>query len=84
MLKRSPRWLAVLLPVLALFASAPLHASESAMFEKKRTYCFGRYLVDIPVEAVLVDGGNEYLGTSIEADKVGMRSTSASTNAVRY
>jgi hypothetical protein len=37
----------VLLAVLVLTNSA-LYAAENKMFDKMKTYCFGRYLVDVP------------------------------------
>jgi len=51
--------------VLALLALSPIvHATETKMFEKMKTYCIGRYLVDVPVEAEVLGWRNSYaLGT---------------------
>ncbi|MDR1064082.1 MAG: hypothetical protein LBL48_09190 [Azoarcus sp.] len=35
-----------------------------------KTYCFGRHLVDMPREAQMIGGQNEYLGTQINAEKM--------------
>jgi hypothetical protein len=35
------------------------------MFDKTRTWCFGRYLVDIPVQTTLESNGNEYYASEI-------------------
>ncbi|MDW5416656.1 T6SS immunity protein Tli4 family protein [Iodobacter sp. CM08] len=37
------------------------------MFENTKTYCFGRYLVDVPYVAELKGFGNKYLSTAIES-----------------
>jgi hypothetical protein len=46
------------------------HILESAMFEKMQTWCFGRYLMDVPKEARLRGSGIEYLGRSIESERM--------------
>ncbi|TDR69972.1 T6SS immunity protein Tli4 family protein, partial [Paludibacterium purpuratum] len=48
-----------------------LYAAEPVMFDKTKTYCFGRYLVDIPVEAELKGQGNTYQGARIASEKMG-------------
>jgi hypothetical protein len=40
------------------------------MYENMKTYCFGRYLVDIPVKAELVKGYNKYLGSEVKYKKM--------------
>jgi hypothetical protein len=54
-----------------LLASIPVHAAESQMFDKMKTYCFGRYLVDVPYEAELKGQGNTYLSTTIKTERGG-------------
>ncbi|AMC36614.1 hypothetical protein VN23_19470 [Janthinobacterium sp. B9-8] len=39
------------------------------MFEKTKTYCFGRYLVDVPNEAELASEGNSYKELKIQSKK---------------
>jgi hypothetical protein len=39
------------------------------MFDKMKTYCFGRYLVDVPYEAELKGQGNAYQGASIKSER---------------
>jgi len=39
------------------------------MFDKTQTYCFGRYLVDIPIGAVQKGQGNTYYATRINSGK---------------
>lgn len=58
-----------LLAILLTLAVVPVFAEESPMFEKMKTYCFGRYLVDIPVDAVLIGFGNKYRSVSIESKR---------------
>ncbi|MBV8048880.1 MAG: hypothetical protein JO171_17155 [Paludibacterium sp.] len=41
------------------------------MFDKTQTYCFGRYLVDIPLDAELKGQGNLYQGARITTEKIG-------------
>ncbi|EEG09509.1 hypothetical protein FuraDRAFT_1449 [Pseudogulbenkiania ferrooxidans 2002] len=41
------------------------------MFDKMKTYCFGRYLVDVPYEAELKGQGNTYLSTTIKTERGG-------------
>ncbi|WP_233702284.1 T6SS immunity protein Tli4 family protein [Iodobacter ciconiae] len=48
--------------LLALAANS--YAAEQTMFEKTKTYCFGRYLVNVPNEAELKNEGNGYLSSS--------------------
>ncbi|TDR70182.1 T6SS immunity protein Tli4 family protein, partial [Paludibacterium purpuratum] len=57
-----------------------LYAAEPVMFDKTKTYCFGRYLVDIPVEAELKGQGNNYYAASIKSGK-GMPDFTARMNA---
>jgi len=57
---------ALIVAGLAVFALRPvpvpaLSPSELAMFEPMKTYCFGRYQVDIPAKAVLEANGNSFL-----------------------
>jgi hypothetical protein len=52
-----------------LLASSSVNAAESQMFEKMKTYCFGRYLVDVPYEAELKGQGNTYLSTTIKTER---------------
>ncbi|WP_146176580.1 T6SS immunity protein Tli4 family protein [Chromobacterium sp. Panama] len=54
-----------------LMTSPALYAAENKMFEKMRTYCFGRYLVDIPNEAEFKGQGNNYQGASIKSERGG-------------
>ncbi|WP_293935246.1 T6SS immunity protein Tli4 family protein [Iodobacter sp.] len=42
------------------------YAVEPTMFENTKTYCFGRYLVDVPVAAELKNYGNSYIATKID------------------
>ncbi|MDW5416655.1 T6SS immunity protein Tli4 family protein [Iodobacter sp. CM08] len=37
------------------------YAVEPTMFENTKTYCFGRYLVDVPVAAELKNEGNHFI-----------------------
>ncbi|MDR3086338.1 MAG: hypothetical protein LBU45_00045 [Azoarcus sp.] len=46
----------------------PEPSLESAMFDKTETYCFGRFLVDIPKEAELKYQDNDYTGVKINAE----------------
>ncbi|MDN0084584.1 T6SS immunity protein Tli4 family protein [Crenobacter sp. SG2305] len=39
------------------------------MFDKMKTYCFGRYLVDVPYEAEIKGQGNTYLSTTIKSER---------------
>ncbi|AXE33727.1 T6SS immunity protein Tli4 family protein [Chromobacterium phragmitis] len=55
---------------LMLLASTTVHAAESPMFDKMKTYCFGRYLVDVPYEAELKGQGNKYIDDSIQVTKM--------------
>lgn len=58
--------------LLALLMACPaIYAAENKMFDKMRTYCFGRYLVDIPYEAELKGQGNNYQGASIKSVRGG-------------
>ncbi|NHR05556.1 hypothetical protein HA052_10100 [Chromobacterium haemolyticum] len=52
-----------------LMASPALYAAEKKMFEKMRTYCFGRYLVDIPYEAELDGQLSKYMNDTIQTVK---------------
>ncbi|WP_141111229.1 T6SS immunity protein Tli4 family protein [Chromobacterium haemolyticum] len=57
--------------LLALLMTSPaLYAAENKMFDKMKTYCFGRYLVDIPHEAELKGQGNKYIAASIKTEKI--------------
>jgi catechol-2,3-dioxygenase len=57
----------VSIPLLALAANS--WAAEQVMFEKTKTYCFGRYLVDVPNEAELASEGNSYKELKIHSKK---------------
>jgi hypothetical protein len=46
-------------------SSPDISPSDSAMFDKTRTWCFGRYLVDIPIHTTLQSNGNKYFGSKI-------------------
>ena len=48
----------------------PLHAQEPVMYDKMKTYCFGRYLVDIPANAEVTAAGTKYLGKDVLAEKM--------------
>ncbi|WP_156183685.1 MULTISPECIES: T6SS immunity protein Tli4 family protein [Chromobacterium] len=39
------------------------------MFEKSKTYCFGRYVVDVPLELELIGGTNKYISGSIDSGR---------------
>ncbi|AZN35282.1 T6SS immunity protein Tli4 family protein [Iodobacter ciconiae] len=53
--------------ITSLFALiANTYAAEQTMFEKTKTYCFGRYLVNMPAEVELKNFGNKYYATIIE------------------
>ena len=52
----------------ALFATFTIYADP--MMASTRTYCFGRYLIDIPVDAPVVASGNEYISTQIKFEKL--------------
>jgi hypothetical protein len=43
---------------------------ETTMDGRMKTWCFGRYLVDMPIEARLTGGDNEYLGTEIKTERM--------------
>ncbi|MDR2093314.1 MAG: hypothetical protein LBP58_08395 [Azoarcus sp.] len=49
-----------LLAFLTFFACSISHASEATMFEYADTYCFGRFLVNVPREAVLDGQWHDY------------------------
>jgi hypothetical protein len=57
------------LQFIALFLACNSYAAtvEPVMFENTKTYCFGRYLVDVPTEAELKNFGNKYYATAIES-----------------
>jgi len=61
------RWLCLI-----LLGSVPFSAfaAETVMDEKMQTWCFGRYLIDVPMEARTLGGANEYLGTRIYSEKM--------------
>jgi len=40
---------------------SPSSISEPIMFDKMKTYCFGRYLVDVPLEAEMLEQRNSYV-----------------------
>jgi hypothetical protein len=63
----SPRYFLALM----LLTSIPVYAAEPQMFEKMKTYCFGRYLVDVPYEAEPKGQGNTYLSTTIKTEHGG-------------
>jgi len=50
------------------------------MFDKTQTYCFGRYLVDIPLDAELKGQGNAYYATKIHTG-FGIAEFNAKVNA---
>jgi len=52
----------------ALFATFTIYADP--MMASTRTYCFGRYLIDIPADAPVVASGNEYISTQIKFEKL--------------
>ncbi|AZN37452.1 T6SS immunity protein Tli4 family protein [Iodobacter ciconiae] len=57
--------------ITSLFALiANTYAAEQAMFERTKTYCFGRYLVDMPNEAELAGEGNSYKELQIKSKKM--------------
>ncbi|MCL1860397.1 MAG: T6SS immunity protein Tli4 family protein [Proteobacteria bacterium] len=49
-----------MLALILLALSTSVHATETKMFEKMKTYCIGRYLVDVPVEAEMLGWRNSY------------------------
>jgi hypothetical protein len=57
---------------LALVACSPksddmlVNTAETKMFETTQTYCFGRFLVDVPRETELRTSGHRYYGRSFE------------------
>jgi hypothetical protein len=47
-----------------------LNAMETTMDGRMKTWCFGRYLVDMPMEARRIGGYNQYLGTRVETERM--------------
>lgn len=70
--------LRIILPCLLLTGLAlDAYASEPNMFDHMKTYCFGRYLVDIPVQAKLINAGNKYGNAAIEARRLSLEEFNA-------
>jgi hypothetical protein len=55
----------VLLSACTQRSHSDISSLESTMFDKTRTWCFGRYLVDIPIHTTLQSNGNKYFGSKI-------------------
>jgi hypothetical protein len=65
------RYVVSLLGLMLTLLAHHLYAAEPVMLDKIQTYCFGRYLVDIPLAAELKEQGNTYQGATINIEKMG-------------